>query len=404
MSAAARQAATRIGIRLNVNGVPIQAQVDARTSLSDLLRDQLQLTGTHVSCEQGVCGACTLLLDGRPVRGCIIFACACDGAMVQTIEGFDDDPTMHKLREAFSREHALQCGFCTPGMLITARDIVQRHPGLDETRLRHELAGNLCRCTGYAGIVNAVSSVANADPACADRAASSQPSTSQAEFVAFEARQANDTGQAGARPARPARVGSGPKAANAARATTQITESLTIRGCDAVRLWTLLADVSAAASCLPGASVERFDGHDLAGTVRIAFGPISAKFSGVGTVERDEASRTTVIRGRGRDPLSKTEAQATIEYCVAAADDDPAAAQLTIGMDYIVQGPLAQFSRSELVRSLVAQIVSEFGRNLESLSACEKVRAQTSAGLGVFGLLWRWLKSRIMALVGTNRS
>src|SRR5262249_49899186 len=130
------------------------------THLGDFLRDQLRLTGTHLGCEHGVCGACTVLIDGAPARSCITYAVACDGLEVRTIEGFEDDALMAELREAFSREHRPQCRFCTAGMLISARDIVQRHPGADERRIRTELSGNLCRCTGYVGIVNAVKSVA----------------------------------------------------------------------------------------------------------------------------------------------------------------------------------------------------------------------------------------------------
>ena len=121
-------------------------------------RDRL-LTGTHLGCEHGVCGACTLLIDGAPARSCIAFAVACEGAEVRTIEGLEDDPVIARLRAAFTAEHGLQCGYCTPGMLVTARDIVQRLPDAEPTRIRLELAGNLCRCTGYAGIVRAIARV-----------------------------------------------------------------------------------------------------------------------------------------------------------------------------------------------------------------------------------------------------
>lgn len=146
-------------VQLRVNGSTITAAVEPRTSLADFLRDQLLLTGTHLGCEHGVCGACTVLLDGAPARSCISYAVACDGAEVRTIEGFDDDELMAELRDAFASEHALQCGYCTPGMLITARDIVERLPGADEAEVRKELAGNLCRCTGYVGIVRAIEKV-----------------------------------------------------------------------------------------------------------------------------------------------------------------------------------------------------------------------------------------------------
>ena len=146
-------------ISLHVNGRDRRAEAEGRCSLADHLREQLGLTGTHLGCEHGVCGACTVQIDGAPARSCITFAAACEGRPIRTIEGFDDDPLMARLREAFSAEHALQCGYCTPGMLITAHDIVRRLPWADEARIRLELAGNLCRCTGYRGIVRAIQRV-----------------------------------------------------------------------------------------------------------------------------------------------------------------------------------------------------------------------------------------------------
>lgn len=149
----------RMAISLRVNGKPAELLVEPREHLADLLRGALMLTGTHIGCEHGVCGACTVEIDGVPQRSCIVYAGGCDGAAVRTIEGFADDAVMAALREAFAREHALQCGYCTPGMLVAARDIVLRLPEADEARVREELAGNLCRCTGYRGIVRAVLSV-----------------------------------------------------------------------------------------------------------------------------------------------------------------------------------------------------------------------------------------------------
>src|SRR3981189_566524 len=149
-------------IALTVNARAVKASVDPRPPLAAFLRDGLDLTGTHLGCEHGVCGACTLLLDDVPARSCITFAVACDGADVTTIEGLDDDEIAVELRAAFTREHALQCGYCTPGMLVSARDLVRRLPDADERRIRQGLSGNLCRCTGYVGIVRAVQSVIEA--------------------------------------------------------------------------------------------------------------------------------------------------------------------------------------------------------------------------------------------------
>jgi carbon-monoxide dehydrogenase small subunit len=147
---------SRIALSLTVNGETVAVEAEPRDQLADILRGRLMLTGTHLGCEQGVCGACTVEIDGAPARSCITHAGSCDGASVRTIEGFSDDAVMAALREAFSQEHALQCGYCTPGMLIAARDIVLRLPQADEKRVREELSGNLCRCTGYRGIVRAV--------------------------------------------------------------------------------------------------------------------------------------------------------------------------------------------------------------------------------------------------------
>ena len=146
-------------ISLDVNGCLVEASVEPRQSLADFLRENLALTGTHLGCEHGICGACTVFINGVPARSCIARAVSCEGDEIKTIEGFVDDPWMEAIREKFSSEHALQCGFCTPGMLVTAYDITRRIPDADEARIRVELAGNLCRCTGYKGIVNAIKGV-----------------------------------------------------------------------------------------------------------------------------------------------------------------------------------------------------------------------------------------------------
>jgi carbon-monoxide dehydrogenase small subunit len=134
----------------------VSERVEDRCSLADFIRERQGLTGTHLGCEHGVCGACTVLVDGQPTRSCITLAAAVDGATVQTVEGFDDDRTMAVIRQAFVDAHGLQCGYCTPGMLITVRDMIERGVADDPRQIRLGLAGNICRCTGYAGIVRAV--------------------------------------------------------------------------------------------------------------------------------------------------------------------------------------------------------------------------------------------------------
>jgi carbon-monoxide dehydrogenase small subunit len=148
-----------IDVNLVVNGRPWHGALEPRLSLADFLREVLNLTGTHLGCEHGVCGACTVLVDNQPQRACLTIAVAMDGRRITTVEGLDG-PVADALRAAFSQRHALQCGFCTPGMLITAIDMIRRGACVDEARIRQELAGNLCRCTGYQGLVAAIQAVA----------------------------------------------------------------------------------------------------------------------------------------------------------------------------------------------------------------------------------------------------
>ncbi len=150
-----------LDISLTVNGERVQKRVDARKTLVDFLRDDLFLTGSHVGCEHGVCGACTVRVDGEIVRGCLMLAAQCDGAKVETIEGLSDSGEIADLQAAFEQRNALQCGFCTPGMLAAAQDLLKRAkkvPSRDE--IREHLSGNYCRCTGYHAIVDAVEAVA----------------------------------------------------------------------------------------------------------------------------------------------------------------------------------------------------------------------------------------------------
>lgn len=143
-------------VRLEVNGRSVEAEAEPRLTLADFLRDRLGLTGTHLGCEHGVCGSCTVLVDGLPVRSCLMFAVQADGSSVATVEGLARGDTLHPLQRAFHEEGALQCGFCTPGFLMTAVAFLEGRDSATEEEIREAIAGNLCRCTGYAGIVHAI--------------------------------------------------------------------------------------------------------------------------------------------------------------------------------------------------------------------------------------------------------
>ena len=143
-------------ISFTVNGEAHTVRVEPRKTLADTIREDCGLTGTHLGCEHGVCGACTILLDGAPVRSCLMFAAQAEGCEIRTVEGLADGDELHPLQQAFIDRHALQCGFCTPGFLMLAAGVLEREPDIDEDGLREALASNLCRCTGYLNILDAV--------------------------------------------------------------------------------------------------------------------------------------------------------------------------------------------------------------------------------------------------------
>ncbi|HYG42469.1 MAG TPA: 2Fe-2S iron-sulfur cluster-binding protein, partial [Bordetella sp.] len=252
-----------VQVSLEINGERVCHEAPARMHLGDFLRDQARLTGTHLGCEHGVCGACTVLLDGEPVRSCIAYATACEGRHVTTIEGYDDDPVMARLRPAFTRHHALQCGYCTPGMLATARDIVLRLPDADEARVRVELSGNLCRCTGYMGIVAAVMSVLAELRAQPDAAVSALrdglaqgrdavPLAPRAAPMAFRAFAPVATPAASAAPASAQRAPDTAAPARAGGKGNRIEGSFTVPF-PPEQVWAFMVDLPAVAACLPGA-------------------------------------------------------------------------------------------------------------------------------------------------------
>jgi len=297
-------------VTLTVNGKAVTAAVEPRTHLADFLREQLLLTGTHLGCEHGVCGACTVEIDGQIARACITFAVACDGAEVRTIEGFNDDSVMARLRQAFTEEHALQCGYCTPGMLIAARDIATRLPEADEARVRVELSGNLCRCTGYAGIVAAVRRVLDERQAAGEVGKPDlEPAVVRRPAVA-----ASRTKPAPA-PA-PMAVPAGPAMAPGEldAGMTTLEQQFTVRHPRA-RVWAMFGDLERVAACMPGAALTEppRDGQ-LTGRIAIKLGPMGATFVGAATLTLDEAAYQGIIAGSGRDKLSATRAKGRVTY------------------------------------------------------------------------------------------
>ena len=336
---------------IRVNGAELQAEAEPRTHLADFLREGLLLTGTHLGCEHGVCGACTVLLDGEPARACITYAADCAGREVCTIEGLEEDDVTASLRVAFSAEHALQCGYCTPGMLVTARDIVLRLPGADDDRVRLELAGSLCRCTGYNGIVRAIRRVLDARQGAKPLVL---PPMAMGRF---------DVLAVAITPALATAVPQSRFDPNSRADPNRIVQVLPF-GLSADRLWNAVQDPALIASCVPGAELTDLVGERIAGKLRVALGPIKGSFAGQARVSYDPPARTGRIEGEGRDRASGTRLGATAEFAVLA--DGEQASVLRLEVTYALRGPLAQFGRGPVIQVFAAEIAAEVGRMLEA--------------------------------------
>lgn len=359
-----------IRVSLNVNGEAVETEVEPRTHLADFLREARLLTGTHLGCEHGVCGACTVEIDGVPARSCITLAVACEGAEVRTIEGFDEDPLMGQLRAAFKREHALQCGYCTPGMMISARDLIRRARGADQAHIRREMEGNLCRCTGYVGIVRAVQSVMKA-PEIAE--------TIETVLVG-DGGQAASTEQTSTKAKLPA---------GAMRLSQQFTIGQPIAD-----VWVVFRDIEALAACMPGAELTAppHDGH-VAGRISAGLGPIRAAFRGEADVAFDDAQRNGTVSGSGRD--SATGSSALGEVTFALHEEGSSVTRVDVEVAYALSGTFAQFGRGDLVTGVAQAMTDAFAANLEArMSGGDAVSVSAQVGLGmVIGVAIRgWLR------------
>jgi aerobic carbon-monoxide dehydrogenase small subunit len=386
-------------VALTVNGIPVSEPVEPRTHLADLLRDKLCLTGTHLRCEQGACGSCTLLIDGQPARSCITYAVMCQGADITTIEGLENDSVMTALRQAFAIEHGVQCGFCTPGMLITARDIVLRLPEADERRIRLELSGNLCRCTGYVGIVRAICRVLEErrsgkfSPVHAAERRPLGPVGSQhaggfvnAPFATIAALDDD----AGTRPT----FGDADLGLAGRTPNIEIRQSFVIAR-PPQEVWRFLADVERVVPCMPGAMLTGSRGDRWQGKIDIRLGPIAAAFNGEARIIRDDATQRGIILGAGRDRLSASRANAELEYALTA-EQSGAATRVNITVRALLLGPLAQFGRSAIVNDLAARLSDMFARRLERrLAGLPDAPADAAAPIAVGRLLGGVIAARM---------
>jgi aerobic carbon-monoxide dehydrogenase small subunit len=402
-------------VSLTINGVPVEALVEPRTHLADFIREDQSLTGTHIGCEHGVCGACTVLIDGAPARSCITYAVACEGAAITTVEGLEDEIST-ELREAFSREHALQCGYCTPGMLVSARDAVLRLPDADEHEIRVLMSGNLCRCTGYVGIVRAVKSV------IADRRACGIPPIAGGGIEsrgpvgsAHAAGSVQRIPQAATPRPMPAEADPAsrvedvqtPRRREEWRPQVTLEQHFTV-GHPPERVWAFFGRPAEVAACLPGAVLTGEPSEDhVKGKLRVKAGPIVAEFSGSADIERDVAHYAGMIRGQGQDTRSGSLTRGEIAYQLSP-ESGGTATRVDVTIGYTLTGMLAQFSRSGLIHDIANRLTQAFVKNLEArLGAGEGTKqavpapaAELNAGSLIVSILGDRLRRLLRRLVG----
>ncbi|WP_043159468.1 2Fe-2S iron-sulfur cluster-binding protein [Bradyrhizobium sp. Ai1a-2] len=389
-------------IALNVNRRAVQAVAEPRTSLADFVRDKLDLTGTHLGCEHGVCGACTVLLDGVPARSCITYAVACEGADITTIEGLDDDDITTELRAAFTREHALQCGYCTPGMLVSACDLVLRLTAADERQIRIGLSGNLCRCTGYVGIVRAVQSVIEAR-----RARNIAPEPDGGRKVLGPAGSARSGREGASQPPRP--IEAEPAyASEAAAAPAEIPDFTPANRLEREfalahppkDVFAMFDDIAAVAACLPGASLTATPSPGrVEGAIRIKLGPIAAIFLGTARIERDANNLSGRIVGIGYDRRSRSATQGEIRYQLAPIEDG-AATRVDLSIGYTLTGMLAQVGRPGLVRDLAERLIAEFAANLDRRMSGASLGQGAATELQGLSMISGVLRARVARWLG----
>jgi aerobic-type carbon monoxide dehydrogenase small subunit (CoxS/CutS family)/carbon monoxide dehydrogenase subunit G len=386
-------------VTLTVNGTEVTLDVEPRLTLVDALRHRLGLTGSHVGCEHGVCGACTVLVDGAAARSCLMFCVQAAGAEVTTVEALGEVDDLHPLQEAFRRHHGLQCGFCTPGFLMSSYDLL-RDGDVDEAHLREELGGVLCRCTGYAGIVDAVRAVAASHP-------DGLPAPKALGRPILVRGRGIPAGEAAALEHSAERAAAAPLAA--ARAVdlavpdgepNETVDVVTEIDASPQETWELLQDFPRMSRLLPGVDLSRELGDDrYEGAARIHMGPMRLTFAGAAQViERDASARSLRAIAAGRD-ISGGGVRA--DLVISAEPRDGGGTRVRAQAKLFLSGRAAQFGRS-LAGDVSRQLFAQFGQGVEQTLKTGEVAEPTQLRGGA--LAWSLVRARLMSLVRRIRS
>lgn len=361
-----------VEVSFTVNGSAVSVAVPARMHLADALREHLGLTGTHLGCEHGVCGMCTVLVDGDAVRACLLFAVQCEGAEIVTVEGLGSPERQHPLQQAFSAHHGLQCGFCTPGMLMSSYDLLTGDDDITDESLPEQMSGVLCRCTGYRGILAAVADVAAGHPDgvpapmnCAHRTLVGRGGGPGTGAAATEAagREPQDA---------PAEL---PVPTGPPSATVEVTSTLASPVED---VWAVLSDMERMVRCLPGAELtETLGGARYRGRAGVALGPVKLSFAGLAqVVERDAADHRLRLIGQGAD-AGGSATQADIRLSAKAGSDGGTV--LRADADLHLSGRIAQFGRA-LAGDVSRRLFEQFATAVDAAAAGREAPAGGAAG------------------------
>ncbi|HEY2191197.1 MAG TPA: 2Fe-2S iron-sulfur cluster-binding protein [Actinomycetospora sp.] len=374
-------------LTLTVNGRETTLAVAPRTTLSDVLRDRLGLTGTHVGCEHGVCGMCTVLVDGEAARACLLFAVQCEGAEITTVEGLGSAGDQHPLQRAFSHHHALQCGFCTPGMLMSGYDLLAGGT-YDEGTLAQDMSGVLCRCTGYRGILAAVADVAATHPDGVPAPRAAVPAALVGRVGGVSAGPVPETEEAPEAPAQ-VTVPSGPPTV-----TVDVEEALTSPIDD---VWAVLADFERLAACLPGARMTADLGNDhYRGAAKVALGPVALAFDGLAhVVEHDPGEHVMRVLAQGAD-RGGSSTHAVIR--LAAHATDVGGTTLRAGADVHLSGRIAQFGRA-LAGDVSRRLFEQFAAAVDEAARTGEA-PHPSSGPGPLRLLLTAIRARLRGAFG----
>ena len=377
-----------IKVDFTVNGRPATVHVAPRVTLADALRDHLGLTGTHLGCEHGVCGMCTVLVDGDAARACLILACQVDGSEVVTVEGMGTTSDLHPLQESFGNHHALQCGFCTPGQIMSAYDLLTAEQQPTEAELPEQLSGVLCRCTGYRNIVDAVADVAERypdgvpGPRNCGHPETQLPRTTlggPGEQVDLEAA---------------AVAGGRADIAVPSGEPTAVVTVDTVAAEPVDRIWAIIEDTTALAACLPGAEIlEDFGDDQYKGRMRVSLGPVRLAFLGdVRILDRNEEAHRVRVIGQAAD-ASSGDVAAVVDLVVESQGEGRTALRAVAELHMV--GRIAQFGRG-LVNDVSRDMFEQFATNIEAAARGEAPTEVAPAS--AMSMALTLIRSRVKAL------